>query len=165
MLTHPLADQLEVERTVWTLGRCLDEGDFDGLRQIFTADATVTTGETASGHDALVEQARRRHSADAGVQHIISNLIIDLDGNQATGRANLLASFARTGPGDPAPFLVGEVYRFAYQRTPEGWRITSLISEPVWTLNRPGRRHRVPASDGAAPGSQLQPSQRSWADG
>lgn len=40
-----LADQLELERTVWTLGRCLDERDFDGLRQLFTCDATVTTGK------------------------------------------------------------------------------------------------------------------------
>jgi SnoaL-like protein len=133
-----LADHLELERTVWTLGRCLDERDFDGLRQLFTADATVATGETASGHDALVEQARHRHSRDDGIQHIVSNLIIDLDGDQATGRANMLAAFARTGPADPAPFLVGEVYRLAFRRTPQGWRITSLASTPTWSLNQRG---------------------------
>jgi len=33
------------------------------LRELFTADATVTNRGTATGHDALVEQARRRHSA------------------------------------------------------------------------------------------------------
>jgi hypothetical protein len=135
--TDTLADQLELERTVWTLGRCLDERDFDGLRQLFTADATVTTGGTANSHDALVEQARRRHSRDDSIQHFISNLIIDLDGDQAVGRANLLVSFARTGPADPAPFLVGEVYRFAFRRTREGWRITSLVSARNWSLNRP----------------------------
>ncbi len=26
-----LVDRLELERTVWSLGRCLDERDFDGL--------------------------------------------------------------------------------------------------------------------------------------
>jgi hypothetical protein len=134
--TDALADQSELERTVWTLGRALDERDFDELRQLFTTDATVTTGETASGHDALVEQARRRHSGTDGIQHIISNLIIDLAGDQATGRANLLVTFARTGPGDPAPLLVGEVYRFAFRRTPEGWRIASLASTQIWSLNR-----------------------------
>jgi SnoaL-like domain len=117
------------------LGRCLDERDFDGLRQIFTADATVTTRGTASGHDALVDQARRRHSRDQGIQHIITNLITDLDGDQPTGRANLLASFARTGPADPAPLLVGEVYRFTFRRTPHGWRITRLTSTVTWSLN------------------------------
>ena len=60
--TISLADQLELERVVWTMGRCLDERDLEGLRHLFTADATVITGETANGHNALVEQARRRHS-------------------------------------------------------------------------------------------------------
>ena len=77
--TDTMADHLELERTVWSLGRCLDECDFDGLRQLFTADATVTTAATATGHDALVEQARRRHSRDDGIQHIITNLITDVD--------------------------------------------------------------------------------------
>jgi hypothetical protein len=131
-----IKDQLELERTVWTLGRCLDERDFDGLRQIFTADATVTTAQTARGQDELVEQARRRHSRDDGVQHIITNLITDVDGDQATGRANLLVSFARTGPNDPAPLLIGEVYRFSFRRTPAGWRISHLSSTRTWSLNQ-----------------------------
>jgi hypothetical protein len=135
---HPtgnLADRQELEQLVWTLGRCLDERDFDGLRQIFTAEATVTTRETASGHDALVDQARCRHSHDQGIQHIITNLLTDLDGDQATGRANLLASFARTGPADLAPLLVGEVYRLTFQRTPHGWRITRLTSTVTWSMH------------------------------
>jgi hypothetical protein len=132
-----IADHLELERTVWSLGRCLDERDFDGLRELFTADATVTTAATATGHDALVEQARRRHSRDDGIQHIITNLITDVDGDQATGRANLLVSFARTGPDDPAPYLIGEVYRFAFRRTSRGWRITSMTSTRTWSMNQP----------------------------
>jgi hypothetical protein len=135
--TDTIADHLELERTVWSLGRCLDERDFDGLRELFTADATVTTAATATGHDALVEQARRRHSRDDGIQHIITNLITDVDGHQATGRANLLVSFARTGPDDPAPYLIGEVYRFAFRRTSRGWRMTSMTSTRTWSLNQP----------------------------
>ena len=128
-----VADQLELERTVWSLGRCLDERDFDGLRLLFTTDATVTTAATATGHDAVVEQARRRHSRDEGIQHIITNLITDVAGDQATGRANLLVSFARTGPEDPAPYLIGEVYRFAFRRTPPGWRISRLTATRTWS--------------------------------
>jgi hypothetical protein len=144
--TGTLADRQELEQLVWTLGCCLDERDFDGLRQIFTADATVTTRETAGGHDALVDQARRRHSDDQGVQHIITNLITDLDGDQATGRANLLASFARAGPAEPAPLLVGEVYRFTFRRTPHGWRITRLTSTVAWSLNP-----RIPTTAAGVP--------------
>jgi hypothetical protein len=135
-----LADHYELERIVYTLGRCLDERDFDGLRELCTTNAAVSTpGGTATGHDALVEQARRRHSADEGIQHVITNLLADIDGDRARVRANLLVSFAAAGPADPAPFLLGEVYHFEFKRTGAGWRIHRLSSSPVWTLNRPAQ--------------------------
>ncbi len=133
-----LIDRAEIERAVSTLGRCLDERHFDGLRDLFTTDASVETpGGTAAGHDALVEQARRRHTAATGIQHVITNLLVDLDGDTAQVRANLLVAFAEAGPLDPAPFVLGEVYRFAFIRTPHGWRIAGMSSTPTWTLNRP----------------------------
>jgi hypothetical protein len=48
--TGTLADRQELEQLVWTLGRCLDERDFDGLRQIFTADAAGLTLIPVFGH-------------------------------------------------------------------------------------------------------------------
>lgn len=137
-IVDDLIDRHDIERAVYSLGRCLDERDFEGLRDLFTADASASTpGGTATGHDALVDQARRRHSADDGIQHVITNLLIDRDGDRATVRANLLVSFARSGPADPAPFLLGEVYRLELRRTERGWRIHQLGSTPIWTLNRP----------------------------
>lgn len=135
-----LADEFEIERVISSLGRCLDERDFDSLRALFTADATVETpGGAAQGHDALVEQARRRHTAADGIQHVITNVLVHVDGETAQVRANLLVAFAETGPHDPAPFLLGEVYRFSFAHTPQGWRITSLSSAPTWTMNRPAQ--------------------------
>jgi hypothetical protein len=133
-------DRLDIERTISSVGRCLDERDFDGLRDLYTPDASVSTpGGDVSGHDALVEQARSRHSSDDGIQHLITNLLIEQDGDQAAVRANLLVTFAKTGVGDPAPFLLGEVYHFNLARTPMGWRITHLRSTPVWALNLPAQ--------------------------
>jgi ketosteroid isomerase-like protein len=138
MSLEELIDRQDITDLVSDLGRRLDERDFEGLRDLFTEDAAVTTpGGTATGHDALVEQARRRHSSDQGIQHVITNVLIDVDGDDARVRANLLVSFARTGPDDAQPFLLGEVYRFELRRTADGWRFTRLGSTPVWTLNRP----------------------------
>jgi len=133
-----LIDHIDIERTILGVGRCLDERDFDGLRDLFTDDAGVSTpGGEVRGHDALVAQARARHSTDEGIQHLITNLLIDQDGDRAAVRANLLVTFAKTGVGDPAPFVLGEVYRFNLERTPSSWRITRLTSAPVWSLNLP----------------------------
>ncbi|PJJ48265.1 SnoaL-like protein [Mumia flava] len=133
-----LTDEHVLTTLMSRLGRCLDTGDFDGLRHLFAADAEVTTpGGTARGHDALVAQARKRHSADAGVWHSITNPLTDIDGDEADLRANLLVAFAHDGPADPSPFLLGEVYEAHARRAADGWRLTRLRSIPVWTLNRP----------------------------
>jgi 3-phenylpropionate/cinnamic acid dioxygenase small subunit len=134
-----LIDRVRITDLISRLVRCLDSRDFEGLRNLFTAEATVSTaGGTATGHDALVEQARRRHSADQGIQHFLTNLLIDRQGDdRAVVRANLLVSFARTGVADPAPFIIGEVYDIQLDRTGEGWRMTAVASTTVWTINRP----------------------------
>jgi hypothetical protein len=137
-MEQTMSDRHHILDLIATLGRCLDERDFEVLRDLFTDDASVTTpGGTATGHDALVDQARRRHSQDAGIQHVITNQLVNIEGDRASVRANLLVSFARSGVSDPQPFLLGEVYRFELRRTDDGWRISGLGSTPVWSLNRP----------------------------
>jgi SnoaL-like protein len=146
IMSDELFDRLHIVDLVTSVGRCLDERDFERLRELFTEDATVATpGGTVSGHDALVAQARRGHSRDKGIQHVITNHLVDLDGDRASVRANLLVAFAAAGPEDPQPFLLGEVYRFELRRSAGGWRISSLRSTPVWSLNRSTRLAGLPS--------------------
>jgi 3-phenylpropionate/cinnamic acid dioxygenase small subunit len=134
-----LTDRLRITDIVSTLGRCLDERSFDSLPALFTEDATVSTpGGTATGHEALVAQARRRHSEPEGIQHLITNILIELDGDRASVRANLLVTFAE-GVADPAPYQLGEVYRMQLVLTHSGWRISDLSTTPTWSLNAPPR--------------------------
>ncbi|HET6951723.1 MAG TPA: nuclear transport factor 2 family protein [Acidimicrobiales bacterium] len=134
-----LLDRQEIADLVHRLGRALDEGRFDDLRPLLVEDATVRTpGGTAAGRDALVAQAGRNHRADENIQHVVTNLLIDLDGDRATVRANLVVYFAPlsgTAEGAVAPAVqcaMGEVYRFAVVRTPEGWRFSRIETTPVW---------------------------------
>lgn len=137
-MNQDLEDRLEIADLISGVGRCLDEHDWDGLRGLFTEDAAITTpGGTTSGHDGLVDQARRRHETFLGTQHIITNVLVRLDGDVASARANLLVSFAQSGPPDPAPFQLGEVYRFGVARTGDGWRLSALSSTPLWSRNLP----------------------------
>ena len=134
------ADRADLVELVSRLGRCLDTRDFDGLRQVFAPDGRVVTlGGTAEGHDALVAQAARKHS-DGSVWHSVTGHVIDLDDDTATIRANLLVAFA-DGIGDPAPFVLGEVYDMEARRDDRGWRLTRMSATPVWSLN-----NRLPAA-------------------
>jgi 3-phenylpropionate/cinnamic acid dioxygenase small subunit len=139
-----LLDRHEVTDLVYRLGECLDEGRFDELRSLFVEEATARTpGGTAEGREALIAQARRNHSAEDRIQHVTTNLRIDLEDDNATVRANLVVHFAPpTDERALAPqvrFTVGEVYHFAVTRTPEGWRFASVETEPVWMSGTRGR--------------------------
>jgi hypothetical protein len=143
-----LADRSEITDLVNRLGVVLDEGRFDEMRSLLVEDATARTpGGTAEGRDALVAQASRNHRPEQAIQHLITNLLIDLDGDGAGGagdrasaRANLVVHFGpadggSSGSGPIAPpleFTLGEVYRFDLVRTPEGWRFARVETTPVW---------------------------------
>jgi SnoaL-like domain len=59
---------------------------------------------------------------------VITNVLIDLDGDRAAVRANLVVTFAD----DAISSQQGERYRFEATRMPEGWRLSSVEVEPVW---------------------------------
>lgn len=134
-----LVDRNEITDLVYRLGVSLDEGRFDEMRSLFVERATARTpGGTAEGRDALIAQASRNHRPDERIQHATTNLLVELDGDRAKVRANLVVHFAP--PADPhgsalAPpvqFSLGEVYRFDVVRTPQGWRFSRVETSPVW---------------------------------
>ncbi|WP_327114695.1 nuclear transport factor 2 family protein [Nocardia sp. NBC_01730] len=132
-----LLDRHQITTLVDRLGRTLDEGRFDDLRAIYTSDATAKTpGGTADGRDALIAQASRNHTDDKRIQHFISNVIIDLRGDAADIRANLIATFAPAATNGTIPqpqYTLGEIYRFAAVRTAEGWRLSRVETTPIWS--------------------------------
>ncbi|TQM42951.1 nuclear transport factor 2 family protein [Pseudonocardia cypriaca] len=124
-------DRRDVEDLVQRLAACLDDGRFDDMRSLFTADATASTpGGTAEGRDALVAQAARNHTPDKATQHLIAGVLVELAEHTATARANALVTFADRD-GRPQ-LMMGEVYRFSARRTDEGWRLTSVQTVPTW---------------------------------
>jgi hypothetical protein len=130
-----LLDREQLRELVHRVGRCLDTHDFDGLRRIYAEDAVATTpGGRAEGIDSLLAQAERSHTRTPAVQHLITDVVVELAGDAAAIDANLLATFV-DGATPPSPtFQLGESYRFTARREDPGWRLTSVTSTPVWVV-------------------------------
>jgi hypothetical protein len=131
-----LADKAAISELISRLGLWLDGQQFDDAalaEALFTADATVeTSGGTARGRDGLVEQARRVHAHHVRTHHVTTNFLIDLDGDIAVARANLIVTFVEV-EGPPAQHRwVGERYTFGAARTPGGWRLNSIAIKQIW---------------------------------
>jgi uncharacterized protein (TIGR02246 family) len=126
-----LEDRLALQELVSRVVRCLDDHEYDGLRQLFTDDATISTpGGTSTGPEAIITQARLRHADYSATHHVMSDVLVDLDGDAAMVRANQQATLVGAG-GTPSSQL-GAVYRFAAARTADGWCFTSMEVAQVW---------------------------------
>jgi SnoaL-like protein len=137
-----LNDRQEITDLVTRLGLMLDEKRFDAARSILADDVSVQTpGGSALGSEAVVAQARRNHSVRT--QHAITDVLIDLDGDRAEVRANLIVTFAPDRPGarlvvgdaehQDSFFTLGEVYRFEAVRTADGWRLSRIGTDRLWS--------------------------------
>ena len=131
-LAHLLA-RVEIEDLVHGLGAALDDGTFDDLRRLLTDDVSASTpGGQAAGIDAVIGQAARNHDPEAAIQHLITDVVVHVDGDDATVRANLVVTFADR-PDDPTPTRrQGSRYTFAARRTAAGWRLSRIATTPVW---------------------------------
>lgn len=155
MGTASLLDRSELTDLVSRLGVVLDEGRFDEMHELFTEDASARTpGGEAVGRDKVVAQAARNHDPRDAIQHVITNLLVDVDGDRATMRANLVVHFAGASDAPsiapPITFSLGEVYRFEAARTPDGWRLTRVETVPVWVAGDPPRAPQPAAQPAAA---------------
>ena len=100
-----LDDRAKVTDLVYRLGVYLDEGRFEEMHELLVEDATVSTpGGQAEGRDAVISQAQRNHRPGQRFQHVTTNVLVDLDGDRAKVRANLVVHI--TIPGD-APARAG----------------------------------------------------------
>jgi hypothetical protein len=140
---HDLVERDEITTLVTRLGVALDDAEFERLRSMLTDDVTVRTpGGTATGREAVIAQASRNHRPDQPCQHLITNVLVDLDGDRARARANLVVVFGSRAGGSrpldlPVRSTMGEIYHFEVRRTPDGWRFARIETAPVWTSGPP----------------------------
>jgi hypothetical protein len=148
-----LLDRSQITDLVFRLGVCLDEGRFGEMASLFTDDAMASTpGGTAHGRETIVALAERNHRPEFATQHVSTNLLVEIAGDRATVRGNLVVQVAPPAAADaPLPatpplapvlgFTLGEVYRIECARTADGWRFSRVQTVPVWMAGeRPARR-------------------------
>jgi hypothetical protein len=71
------------------------------------------------------------HTPYSALQHMTSNVIVELSGDTAHVRANLIAAHVHERP--DSHFDLGGIYEFDAVRTDDGWRLSRVKLSQVWT--------------------------------
>ena len=126
-----MADRMAAAEVILRYGSSLDERDWPRLSTCFVSEVTsvLAGGPPIAGYAALEAAVRAALGVYQATHHHIAGVEVDLDGDTARLRANLIATHLQQ---DGPPFVVGGVYREDLVRTAEGWRISHHQLDALW---------------------------------
>ena len=131
-------DRLAILELTSRLALLVDARDWDALEQLFTDpvywDRTSLFGgepETQSPAE-LVGGLRYSLGGLDVTHHMITCLEISLDGDQATGAANMQGTHVLANPSGDPRWTVGARHDYRFKRTAGGWRIAAVTFTLQW---------------------------------
>ncbi|WTW91906.1 nuclear transport factor 2 family protein [Streptomycetaceae bacterium NBC_01309] len=134
MLTDSLiADRFEIADLFTRFAFLLDEQRWDDAATVFAEDVVVHSprGGEIRGIDKIVDFMRQGEVEGQYAQHTTTDLLVDVDGDQAAASANSLVYYYREGQ---SPHFTGGLRMTANTvRTPTGWRLREVRITPIWT--------------------------------
>ena len=140
-MTPELADRAEITGLVSRYFGAVDDKRLDRatVDAVFTGDARLTRpgGASLVGVEAIAAGQSESFARFLATQHLSSDHVVDLDGDGARLRANLVAMHLWADDArDPhtlhTHFLAGGVLHALAVRTGRGWRLSELSVRNTW---------------------------------
>lgn len=128
-----LLDRAEITDLMVSFGAALDNKDWAAYANCFTEDGSFTImGQTRHGREAIADGPARDLTRYDGLQHIMTNHRITIDGDRATSINYLFGIHIpdASNPGQHAD--IGARYDCQCVRTPDGWKLAEAEITPIW---------------------------------
>jgi len=124
-----LEDRLDIQELYGAYNHAIDHGRTKEFGECFTADGSLDTGwgDPTVGTEALVAFVPVVNQMMPGMRHSISNLLLEGDGDQATGRAYLYSY--RAGANGHEVVLTG-VYEDTLRKVDGEWKFAVRTLAP-----------------------------------
>lgn len=135
-----ISDRLELIDLMVRYSHAVDTRAWDDFDEIFTEDAVIdytAFGGPRGSVSEIKAYLAETLAAFPTFQHLVSNPMLDIDGDVATGRTMCFnpMGVARPDSGDPRMFFCGLWYLDQFVRTGAGWRIRERSEEKSWIHN------------------------------
>ncbi|WP_018178313.1 nuclear transport factor 2 family protein [Jongsikchunia kroppenstedtii] len=121
-------DEREIYRNIVLIARAMDDRDWAAIDPLVDADMTADLGTGPVTSRADMVAIIRSYLDDCGpTQHLVANVLIDVDGDTATSRAYVSDMHLGTGELEGQFFRTLGDYHDDWRRTPDGWRMTRRV--------------------------------------
>jgi ketosteroid isomerase-like protein len=129
-----LADKQAITDVVHRYGYALDGRDYDLLRTCFLPDVVgYYGGDPLRGYEAVEQLCRNTLEPMSVSQHLIGNVFVTVDGDDATSTCYLHAQHVLPDTPGGDQFIFAGRYLDKLVRTPDGWRIAERTLEAMWS--------------------------------
>lgn len=134
-------NEQEIVLTTNRYFRALDERNFDPdyYATLFTNDATVSrpNGTTLTGPAEIAKSHAESLARFKVTQHLLIGHDVEIDGDSATARINLVAIHLWKEDGNQANmlgnhFTAGTILTVGFTKQDGAWKISSLSNQAVW---------------------------------
>lgn len=123
-LLRLLLDERAIQHGLFGYAACMDMRDWAGLDRVLAADAVADFGMgPIAGRDAIVAFMRSFLDDCGPTQHLLGNIVIEVDGDTATSSAYVADLHLGTGEDSQTSYRTLGLYRDRWARTHDGWRI------------------------------------------
>lgn len=132
-----LRDHEEIRQLLYRYARGVDRADADIIRSVYAEDGTDQHGPfDGPGEEfAQVVVDRAKPVWHVVGNHHITNIFIQLDGDQARAETYFLAFHPHNDHGHPELGIISGRYLDQLERTENGWRIRRRVVISDWTRN------------------------------
>jgi len=123
-----LDDEREIYRNIVRFARAMDDREWAAIDALTDADMTADLGTGAVGSRSEMVAIIRSYLDDCGpTQHLVANVLIDVDGDTASSRAYVSDMHLGTGALEGQFFRTLGDYQDEWRRSPHGWRMTRRV--------------------------------------
>ncbi len=140
------SDVLELNRLAYRYAAAVDACDVEAFLDVFHPDARLRTYHPnaeepfrdAVGHEQLASIPRTMRGMFRRTAHLMTNHLVDVDGDTASGMLLCTARHLSVEPDDDTTLVVVIRYVDRYERRADAWRILDRQIRFLWS-----ERHQV----------------------
>lgn len=135
-------DKLAIRETIEDYLHFVDAERWDGVASCFTADAKSHYNfepDALLGGRGVADWTRARLASYLGSEHALSNLHIEVEGDDARCDSRVTASLLYESQGERRIAVRAIRYSDKLRREGDRWRIVERTHEPLWQYDVPAR--------------------------